>query len=130
MMSYITFVQILHLIQPLFLCYKHCHVAKAPFTVASVDAIVILTVLQYRYKPDFLEKLSSRQKKCLFKRSKRYYAGNKCMQTKSRFLVLSFHITLQCEESVSKRKEYESWGFSVSVRCFNFTSSKMFTYRR
>lgn len=31
---------------------KHCHVAKAPFTVASVDAVVIGTVLQYRCKQE------------------------------------------------------------------------------
>lgn len=60
MMQSITLVQHFHLIQPLFFVWerynsaqssreevvnKHCHVAKALFTVASVDAVVILTVL-------------------------------------------------------------------------------------
>lgn len=60
---------------------KHCHVAKAPFTVASVDAVVIGTVLQYRCKQEsffsssfffFLRKncQASKKKKCLFKHSK------------------------------------------------------------
>lgn len=52
-MYYITFVQLFHITQPSFcvrkvqkeLVYKHCHVAKALFTVASVDAIVIPAVL-------------------------------------------------------------------------------------
>lgn len=52
-MYYVTFVQLFYIIQPSFcvrkvqdkFVYKHCHVAKALFTVASVDAIVIVTVL-------------------------------------------------------------------------------------
>ena len=40
--------------------YKHCRVAKALFTVASV---VIQTVLQYRYKQDFFGETVKQAKK-------------------------------------------------------------------
>lgn len=54
-----NFCTTLYPLQPLFLCekgtivhkvpennlYEHCHVAKALFTVASVNAIVLLTLL-------------------------------------------------------------------------------------
>lgn len=103
--------------------YKHCHVAKALFTVASVDAIVIQTVLQYRYKQDFFgETVKQAKKKKLFVQTfKWYYEGNKCMQTKSRyfyFLVLfsAYHTEM------SWRKNHRGVRKQVSLRMKNENS--------
>lgn len=91
--------------------------------MASVDAIVILTVLQYRHKRDFLEKLSSRQKKTKKKlfvpTFKRYYAGNKCMQTQSSLGFGLFVLHTNGKDA--------SWDFSESVGCFNPAAPKMFS---
>lgn len=70
-MYYITFVQLFQIIQPTFcvrkvqkeFVYKPCHVAKALFTVASVDAIVVVNSIIVQIETqEFLEQLSSRQK--------------------------------------------------------------------
>lgn len=44
-------------------------VAKALLTVASVDALVVLTVLQCRLLKEFFEKTIKQAKKCLFQHS-------------------------------------------------------------
>lgn len=84
--------------------YKHCHVAKALFAVASVDAIVIQTVLQYRYKQDFFGetvKQAKKKRNCLFKHSNDIMKViNVCKQSHGIFIFwfCVLHITQECHD--------------------------------
>lgn len=73
-------------------------VAKALLTVASVDALVVLTVLQCRLLKEFFKKNYQTGKKMFVPTFRRYYENNKCMQTKSHPIVLFFffsdHVTV------------------------------------
>lgn len=64
------------------------NVAKALLAVASVDHVVDLTVLQYRFQQEFWK--NCQRQKSLFQHSEGYYEDNKCMQTKFSPVVLFF----------------------------------------
>lgn len=58
---------------------KRCHVAKAPFTVASVDAVVIGTVCCSTDVNRTQKNCQASKKRNVCSNIQRYYAGNKCM---------------------------------------------------
>lgn len=69
------------------------NVAKALLAAASVNHVVVLTVLQYRLQQEFWKNCQSQ--KMFVPTFRKYYEDNKCMQTKCCPTVLffySFHV--------------------------------------